>query len=520
MYKILTVNGLDINSDISGVELPPGTFTDGVNFRVKDDTLETTEGNSLWYTCPCSVSTGRSISANDGSKDYIISASSTGIFITDGTQSGPIYNTGFSEIDPFDWSFDKLGPIVVANHPIVGALYSYPIGIGSNFYFLPYSNLESFDPVYGRTAKVIRSHKTFLFLLNLTERVNNVSVEQIDGYRWSHPADVNSIPPSWDETDQFFLAGKANLGTQGGAIVDGLSLIDSFIIYSENSIDSLTLTGDSFVWRRNTLTTNVGLLAKDCVVEVNGNHFLITPDDIIVNNGNEVKSILFGKLRKHFRERLSSTYYKKSFAIHNKSDKEVWFCIPTGTSTDVDLAYVYNYYLDRWSIRDLPNNTRHLVSSSKTSNSNSWDSVQGQTWSQFQNATWGSMKQITPFDDTLFSVISDGQILDIKDTLQPNNGTILERLNFPLEGLKQVTSLVRVYPKVKSSSPVIFRFGFQQHYGGPITWKPEVEYNPSTQRKIDIRTTGESHCWQIKNKNGEYFKFSGMDIEYTLSGAR
>ena len=64
------------------------------------------------------------------------------------------------------------------------------------------------------------------------------------------------------------------------------------------------------------------------------------------------------------------------------------------------------------------------------------------------------------------------------------------------------------------------QIGSQDYAGAPVRWKQETTFNPQTQRKIDVRTTGELHCWRIKSIDGDSFEMSGMDIEYENSGAR
>jgi hypothetical protein len=172
-------------------------------------------------------------------------------------------------------------------------------------------------------------------MLNLTERdsLGNVQVYS-DGFRWSHPADANSIPVTWDETNQFYLAGFSQLGAAGGEIIDGLSLRDSFIIYSERAINILDLSNDVFVWTKRELVTNFSILSKNCVVEANGKHYVLCVNDAIVNDGFNVTPIMHNRVKLHYISHINLAAVSSSFAFLNKRFKEVWFCVPTIGSTE------------------------------------------------------------------------------------------------------------------------------------------------------------------------------------------
>ena len=202
----------------------------------------------------------------------------------------------------------------------------------------------------GYRCQVMRSHKNFLFAMNLQEG----AVELPNAYRWSHPADINGLPASWDETDTAYIAGKDQIGGDKGAIIDGLSLRDAFCIYSESGVSILDYTGGEFIWRLRELSFTTGLFAKNCVVEVKGSHFFLADGDIVTNNGSTLDSIVHNVLRKRLNAKANSTYYDRSFVARNDTLKEIWFCVPEDDSVYPSTAYIYNWKDNSWSIRDLP----------------------------------------------------------------------------------------------------------------------------------------------------------------------
>jgi hypothetical protein len=91
----------------------------------------------------------------------------------------------------------------------------------------------------------------------------------------------------------------------------------------------------------------------------------------------------------------------------------------------------------------------------------------------------------------------------------------------PIGGHEGTTTITRVYPHIDGSSEVEIRFGSQQNAGGEILWAGGYrKFTPGKDRKIDIRTTGELHAYEIRSTGTDFFDLTGMDIEYSMAGAR
>lgn len=128
---------------------------------------------------------------------------------------------------------------------------------------------------------------------------------------------------------------------------------------------------------------------------------------------------------------------------------------------------------------------------------------------------------ITASGDMLLGISTDGKILIMDPgVIEGDLNTIIERTGLPLGGHDRVTTITRVYPHVEGTEVIKFTFGSQDYAGSPIRWKPSVDFDPKTQRKIDIRTTGELHCWRAESVGSGQWNLSGFDIEYALSGLR
>ena len=520
MQKLLTLNNLGVqglNSDIRPWELPPEFITEGRNFRASNAALRASGGSLLWSTAPA-FNPGFVMPVKTDASDFWLVAGRSAIYVFDGANWTNISSvTGYAGIGADGellWNGCKLGKIPILNNELSTPEYWSPQQSSQVMQPLDFSVGNTWDSL-NYTCKVIRSHRNFLFALNLNENGTDFS----NSYRWSHPADINGLPFTWDETDQSALAGKAQIGGDSGRIIDGLSLRDSFCIYSENATNILDYRGDEFVWRRRELSSLFGLLSSNCVTEIKGTHFFIGDGDIVKNDGNKIDSIIHNRLRRNLTSRMSVDAYDKSYVVQSPVDKEIWFCVPEDNATLPNVAYIYNWRDDSWSVRDLPEGIAHAGYGTQVQPSLLWDDWNTR-WDDAES-TWGSRKD-SPLDETVVGVNSaTGELimLDPKGQSVEIN-TVVERTDLPLEGHNNVTTLTRVYPHIDGNTPMTFQFGSQDHAGSAIRWLPEQSFTPGTDRKLDLRTTGELHCWRAKSQGSGRFILSGMDFEYSMSGKR
>ena len=82
-------------------------------------------------------------------------------------------------------------------------------------------------------------------------------------------------------------------------------------------------------------------------------------------------------------------------------------------------------------------------------------------------------------------------------------------------------TITTVYPHSEGNTPFYVQLGSQDYAGSPVRWKEPVLFNPSTDRKVDIRTTGELHAFRFYAEDITIpWAISGVDVEYTEAGLR
>lgn len=521
--KILEINNIgkaSLNTDIKPWDLPPEHTTFGFNFKTVNNFLSSTNAFEVWTTPPVNFKSGHVLAVDTPLSSFWISAGETAVYVWDGAVWTDISSTeGYGSLgsgDEFLWTSTHLGSIPIINNPQAYPEYWSPQINSQKMQRLAFSPTQTWQAA-GKSFKVIRSYNNFLFALNLTEG----GVDLPNSYRWSHPADINGLPFTWDETDLSAIASIEQILGDAGSIVDGLTLRNSFCIYSERGINVLDFVGGEFVFRNRELSSTYGLLNANSLVEVEGVHYFLSDGDIYVNDGNSVKSILYGRIRNRFNSQVNVDRFGRSFAVLSKAAKEIWFVIPEGVSETPNIAYIYNWLENTWGIKGIADNIAFADYGAITEAPITWDNVTGTNDST--ELTWGSQSE-TPLNQTVIGTSNLDSSLVIINPLS-NNGSVplnsrIERTDIPVDGHHIVTTLTRVYPLMSGSSDVSFQFGSQEYAGAPVNWKPAYIFNPSTQRKIDIRTTGELHAWRLDSIGSGSYSISGLIFEYAISGER
>jgi hypothetical protein len=283
-----------------------------------------------------------------------------------------------------------------------------------------------------------------------------------------------------------------------------MSLRDSFCLYSERGVNILDFKGDEFVWSRRELSSTIGLLTRNCIVEVKGVHFFLGDGDIYKNDGNTISSIAHDRIRKRLNESISADFYERSYAVNNVTAKEVWFCIPEGGSEYPNTAIVYNWRDDTWAIRDISGDVAYSAYGGQSDPPDTYATFGGGGGTYETTATYGAQKR-TPLNETIVGADIIRGSLNVLDptivSLPSGVVSRLERTNLVIDGHLQVNTLVRAYPHIDGVDPVDFQFGSQMFSGGPVTWQDPVEFDPVVDRKIDIKTTGMLHAWRVTNKD-------------------
>lgn len=256
--------------------------------------------------------------------------------------------------------------------------------------------------------RIMRTYRNFMVGLNFETQFCEPDFENgFSGWAagthqnalwWSHEVIGGNIQPSkdwdddpdpeaatyeksmWCDSDPTRNSGWNFLGGSGGPILEAKELRDNFIIYRELSVWQMSYIGGVNVFAFKELFDDTGALNGNCVVEIEGQHFVIGASDVYMHNGVSKKSVVDGIVRKEIFSHIIPKYKNNVFLSVDYKDKEVWVCIPSFEGDEdledyenpedtidsnkgaCNVAYVYNWLEETWSKRSIPN----IISSSFT----------------------------------------------------------------------------------------------------------------------------------------------------------
>jgi len=408
------------------------------------------------------------------------------------------------------------------------------------------SNFQSLTNwISGQKCKVLRGYKDFLLALNVTKS----GVEYPTMIKWSDVTPYNSIPATWDETDQTRNAGENTLSDTNTEILDGLTLRDDFIIYCDKSIYKMQYVGSPFLFSFMKIYDDEGILNANCVTEVAGVHYVFGNRDIYVFDGSARKSIASGRVRDKVFERLNKDKVTSCFVASDITNKQIYFCYNTNSdevkysnSDACNEAVVYNYVSDTWSFCDLANavsGTMTFLQKGKTyadavtsaltyeDFSGSYMSTQGQrndclTFLHKPSTADG----IGEYKLTSLDFIQDGLVAYKIDT-EMQTTPFVSKSNidmddmFDLTGRKLIKSIVpQSFVKNSENGSLYFQFGSHEYPSNLPTYDTAQSFDSSTDYKINSRMNGRYLSMKFSTDTKVDFEISGFDLDVVPMGRR
>lgn len=392
----------------------------------------------------------------------------------------------------------------------------------------------------GMTTKSLRSYGDFLLALGTEES----GVSYPNRVRFSDPVLANQVPTTWDETDLTNSAGFNDLVQMKTPIVDGATLGSNFLVYSQDQVWMMEFVGGTFIFNFRKVFDDAGVINKNCIVEIEGKHYVFDRDDIYVTDGNSRQSICDGRVRDYIFGGIDYNKSDKCFVMHNTELEEIYFCYHTGDDMvlyadgdECNRAAVYNYKDDVWTFQDLPN-----VVSGATANVNSVISYADatQTYSTVGGSYHDQESEYTRHPLLVSSVgggVTSAKIygLDLVDSgslsqeidTTVSHASFLERVGIdldeqgiPLSGYKVIT---KVLPQITTPNPdggFQFTFGAANVPTGTPNYGSDVSFDALSAYKVDTRMSGRYLSYKLTSDTLKDFAFSGMDVEVVVTGRR
>jgi hypothetical protein len=536
IIPVRRLGDIGIITDVNPYDLPPNALSQGNNLRFHNGSILRSPVFKEIYATTAITPVFAFTFRTSGNTDKIGIAGKDGsLYFYANDIEEDVTPASFTPADSSEpHTFCTLGNVGYVNRNTAVPMY-YQEGSTD------FDELPNWPATY--TCKALRSFKSYLIALNITKASN----QNPTMVKWSDVTVTNSYPVSWDETDPTKSAGENTLDDLQTELLDGLTLRDAFVCYAEDQVHLMEYTADNFIFRFRKIFDGIGIINTNCVVEVDGRHYVFGKDDIYVHDTVSWQSIIKGKNKDYVFNSLNASSSDTFYVAYNPSLNEIMFCYVSGDGeagfTDTpypNRAAVFNPENGTWSFRDLPNcggataATYNPASVTWASTTNTWKNV-GTSWYSLENSSPKTMFFVAAAE--IPSGVGDSRLLGY-DTilnghlLQPqlaeaNKPSWAERIGIDMdetgEQLRAYKVVRTIYPQAQSQGGVdnlSFSFGATEFNDlQPVLGDP-VLFDSATQHKVDCRFGGRYLAWRCTNDTDYSMSLSGFDIDVATTGRR
>lgn len=444
------------------------------------------------------------------------------------------YNSSAS-VSPAQVTATSLANVQYLNREDIAPLYKTP---AMNNY-APLVNWPS-----GYTCESLRSYGDFLIAMNMDEGGQSFPTR----VRFSDIALANQAPTSWDETDTTKSAGFNDLAQMNTPIIDGQTLGSNFLIYSSDQVWLMEFVGGTFIFNFRKLFSDVGVINQNCIVEVQGRHYVFDQDDIYMTDGVSTQSICDGRVKDYIFSGIDTSSLDRCFVQYDPAREEIYFCYKSSddmaefTNSDgCNRAAVFNYASNTWSFLDLPN--VYAGTSANVDTVETYDTASvtyDQAGSTYASQDAGFTRNILMLSQASSSDgLSGSNILgldgiDEGSTLAGALNTSatkpmrLERTGIdldteaqlPLTGYKNIRKMVPQFNTVATNKVFNVSMGASDLATSAPTYETSVSLDTSSAYKVDSRSSGRYLSYKIETPDTKDFTISGFDFDIVATGRR
>lgn len=366
-------------------------------------------------------------------------------------------------------------------------------------------------------CKALRAYKSYLIALNVTQGGQHFPYM----VKWSAPADPGSVPITWNPKDKTNDAGQYDLAETNGHVIDGMPLRDMFMIYKEDSIWRMTPSGNALIFNFQKVAGTSGALNRNCIVDLDQYHLVLTGNDVILHDGQTVTSILDKQARRALFDDFDVEATGRAFVVKNPFFNEAWVCYASVGSSIPNKALVWNYVDRTVSYRELPS-VHHA-------NFGTLDGVLGDSWAadsdpwESDMTMWNGPDAVPNTSRVLMA--SNDPALYLLDTSATFNGVKpswhLERVGLAL-GKDDQRKLIRgIRPRITGNvgETVIVQVGGSEDPYTPPVYDPPMTYTIGQTLACDCFVDARYPAIRFSSGTAYFSRLDSYDIDVVPSGS-
>jgi len=158
--------------------------------------------------------------------------------------------------------------------------------------------------------------------------------------RWCDQEDYTDWTPTTTNTSSFQQLNA------GSAIVGAINTRNEILIFTKDTVTSMSYIGKPFVFKFDELGTNCGLVGPGAAINHGSTTYWMSLKNFYMYDGS--LRPLPSTVHKHVFENINSVQSDKFFAGLNTQFQEVWFFYCSSTADEIDRYVIYNYEQDTW----------------------------------------------------------------------------------------------------------------------------------------------------------------------------
>jgi hypothetical protein len=337
----------------------------------------------------------------------------------------------------------------------------------------------------------------------------------VDQIKWSSAADPGTVPATWTAAATND-AGDAILGDTIGPIMAAVPLRGSLIIYKRSSMYAVDYVGGNEVFNIGSpLFSSSGTLTRKSVVDINGQHFVVTEGDVILTDGTNRRSVANGRMKDAIFDSLDQDNYDQLFCVFHRAKNEVWVCFPEGGESLCTKAYVYDISNDAYGERDLPSVATAAIGLVNDSViSHAWDSDSG-FWND-DTSKWNEINYNYANESLLLGHGTTAEQQDTADTQNP--AASVGKYDMHLGNPERIKFVKRVHLRLNAGfSTVYVRVGGRLKTQDNIAWYAEQTLTEPDDF-VNVLVMGKYISVEIRSDSTDQWQLSGFDFEFDNRG--
>lgn len=521
MIFVKDVGQYGIIKDKPAYDLPVNAWSDGINVRCFENSVQKFSGERQAIGTP-TVAPYFLLPVKTDTDALWVYCGSAAVYVTQGgtsgthkniTRSSGAYNASTTVQDWTGLVFSGIG--ILNNSGDVPQMWS-PVDFATPQLLQDLSNWPT-----GYKCKSIAGFKQFLIAMDVS--VTSGSTTRYPRlFKWSHASASNAVPSSWDHTSASLDAGEYDMVKTNGAILNGHGLKDTFVVCKEDSIFGVSYIGPPFIFRFYDISEQFGALSRHSMVETEVGLIIFGTDDIVLCDGQTVKSVTTRKMRRYIYNTIDTTYYGNSFLVLNQPHNEVWICFPRSGSTFPDQAVTWNYKENTFGVREIPN-TPHMANG-VVNPSDALDWTETGIWDD-DYTEWDS-RIYNPSASRTMLADSAGTKLFLMDTTNQFDAvdfdSYVERTGLHLDDPSQIKLVTKVHLNMeKTGHPdgeVEVMVGSSNTPEGATSWSSPVTFDPETENKVDCLVSGKYLALRIQSKSNVGWRLNSYAMDVVANG--